>query len=117
MKKNKKTYRKTRNERWPSTVEEAVSRLVLETTPAEKALIRSMTKSELSHFHFDLGLWIRNNFGLWRGNNKLLKACGCDHADPASGVILEALWRRLKRNYPRDLKIPEKWKRDRLFEL
>jgi uncharacterized protein DUF6794 len=50
---------------------------------------------------------IRNAFGLWQGNAALLKSCaearygpGPDamfmHPDDASGVIIEAVWRRLQ---------------------
>jgi hypothetical protein len=56
--------------------------------------------------HHSLGMYIRNQFGLWRGNEPLLADCasclghGIDgryiHPDRASGVILAALWRRLR---------------------
>ncbi|WP_456753598.1 DUF6794 domain-containing protein [Bradyrhizobium sp. USDA 4461] len=40
------------------------------------------------------GTWIRNRYGLWRGNDKLiLSACGfrC-HPEDASMKIIEAVW-------------------------
>jgi len=56
--------------------------------------------------HFGLALWIRNNFGLWQGNEALLESCAdfvhedrtwylSIHPDTASGVIVEALYERL----------------------
>jgi len=47
--------------------------------------------------HRQLGQWIRNNMGLWKGNPTLLEDTGKTHADDASGVILRALWGDLKK--------------------
>lgn len=33
-----------------------------------------MAKSELIGLHFGLGMWIRNNLGLWKGNDELMQA-------------------------------------------
>lgn len=41
--------------------------------------------------HFGLGMWIRNNLGLWRGNRELVEAMGWCHPDDASGPIVTAL--------------------------
>ena len=47
-------------------------------------------------------MWIRNNFGLWSGNEALLEECaldgerGCLDPDEASMVILREAWRRVK---------------------
>jgi Domain of unknown function (DUF6794) len=51
---------------------------------------RSWVTSE----HLELGMYIRNRYGLWRDNEQLmLDACKrhC-HPDDASWVILEAVW-------------------------
>lgn len=53
---------------------------------------------DMIDFHFGLGLWIRNNFGLWLGNEALMtECCGFYPRDPdrASGIIMEALGKRL----------------------
>ena len=46
--------------------------------------------------HRSLGMWIRNNMGLWSGNPELLEDTGATHADDASGVILRKLWKELR---------------------
>lgn len=91
---------------WPATVDEAVDRLVATLSDANKQAIREV--EGLFHLHFGLGMWIRNFFGLWGGNEALLRSCarrrgGSDdpniavviHPDSASTVILEALQERL----------------------
>jgi hypothetical protein len=40
----------------------------------EKAAIAAMAESELIGLHFCLGMWIRNNLGLWQGNDELMQA-------------------------------------------
>ena len=70
-----------------------------------------MKKEELIDCHFALGMWIRNNFGLWQGNKELPVDCGKRqyghlnlkieefpevHPDNVSGIIIEALWEKLR---------------------
>jgi hypothetical protein len=80
----------------PHSVDDAVS--VLKKLLKEDALktIRNMKEDDLIDLHFGLGLFIRNGFDLWRGNTDLLRACGTDHPDNASGVIIHALWTSLR---------------------
>jgi hypothetical protein len=61
---------------------------IIRNTPSEFGMIRH---------HHGLGTWVRNTFGLWRGNDELLRSTGCQHPDNASVVILGALWQRLSR--------------------
>jgi hypothetical protein len=58
-----------------------------------------LPEDELISLRFGLGQHIRNAFGLWEGNDTLLRACGTADADEASMVILEALWERLQQAY------------------
>lgn len=79
---------------WPVTVEEAVHDILPRISPLVKLRLMLMKKEDLISFHFGFGTWIRNRYGLWRGNDKLiLSACGfrC-HPDDASMKIIEALW-------------------------
>jgi hypothetical protein len=83
-------------ENWPVTVEEVVRDLLPRRTPYEKLYMMFTKKDQLS-MHFGLGLWIRNRYGLWRGNEKLiLSACGfrCQ-PDEASEKIIGAVWEEL----------------------
>jgi hypothetical protein len=84
-------------ENWPVTVEETVRDILPRVSRLEKLRIMFMKKEDTTSLHFELGLWIRNRYGLWRGNEKLiLSACGfrC-HPDEASAKIIEALWQAL----------------------
>lgn len=84
-------------ENWPVTVEETVRDLLPRISLFEKLKIMFMKKEDTISLHFELGTGIRNRYGLWRGNDKLiLSACGfrC-HPDDASMKIIEAVWEAL----------------------
>ncbi len=81
---------------WPVTMEEAIERLMKELTPRGRGAIAAMKEEDLIDMHMGLGLWVRNNFGLWAGNDALLRATGKTHPDDASQAILRALWQRLR---------------------
>ena len=78
--------------KYPTTIEEAVKLLKEKTPPEQLELFSKTPKSELIQFHHTGGQWIRNYFGLWKGNEQLMKSTGKTHADDASFVIIEALW-------------------------
>jgi len=48
--------------------------------------------------HFGLGMWLRNNWGLWQGSrlSKYFNDLGIYHADDMSGIILTSYQRHLK---------------------
>ncbi len=83
---------------WPTSVEVAVQRLL--TTLDERNLARARTcpEEDFVLLYFALGQKVRNAFGLWEGNKDLLRSCGSEntHPDVASGVIIYALWQRLR---------------------
>ena len=84
---------------WPTTVDDVVRDLHQKVSEADKTRIRAMPKSELIGLHHGFGTWIRNYYGLWRGNEALkLSACGkrCV-ADDASMVIIERFWAALQK--------------------
>ncbi|HEY7326615.1 MAG TPA: DUF6794 domain-containing protein [Gemmataceae bacterium] len=81
---------------WPRTVEAAVARMLSALTAEQRELVRETAFPDLIRFHDNLGRWIRNQFGLWRGNKELMEACGLPHPDDCSMVIIEACWRRLR---------------------
>jgi len=54
----------------------------------------------IAQSHHGLGEWIRNNWGLWKGDNELHKyllKLGLSHADDMSGVILTSYHRHLNK--------------------
>ena len=96
----------------PPSVEEAVNQLLPLISDELKECLKNSHEPDLSDFHFTLGLWIRNNFGLVSGENpELLYSCaehsntgriypdiGLAFIEPgeAAIVIIRALWERLK---------------------
>jgi Domain of unknown function (DUF6794) len=84
-------------ENWPVTVDETVKDILPQLPLYRKLEIRFMKKEHINSMHLDLGLSIRNRYGLWRGNDKLiLSACGYQcHPDDASMKIIEAVWQAL----------------------
>lgn len=89
------------NNDWPVSVEQAVGVLLALLPEDEKAKIAVISQDDLISLHFGLGIWIRNNFGLWAINSALLSASGEHNPDDAAGVIIEALWRRLQEETPK----------------
>ena len=95
-------------EEWPVTCEDATDWLVDNLDDESKAFVRSTAQEDLIRFHHGWGTGIRNNFGLWRGNSKLIASClGLDDdaqnnsdsypfaADDVSMIIIERTWKRL----------------------
>jgi hypothetical protein len=97
---------------FPRTIAEAVDRLALALSQAEKDEIAAMPETDLIDLHFGLGTRIRNEFGLWRHQNPAL-LLDCQrvkfkdmanipdglliiHPDEAAMLIIRALWGRLR---------------------
>jgi hypothetical protein len=97
---------------WPHTLSEAVDRLALTLSQAEKDAIAELPESDLIDLHFGLGSRIRNEFGLWGQRNRTL-LLDCQriqfkdmanvpdgplfiHPDDAAMLIIRALWTRLR---------------------
>lgn len=82
---------------WPVTIEAVVDDLVLRLSLLEKLDIMLTSEQKIGLLHFEPGVLIRNRYGLWRGNEKLiLAACGYPcRADDASAPIIKAVWQRL----------------------
>ena len=77
---------------WPENIDDAIA--YLENSMTGDDLRRSVS-DPTAKYHF--GMQIRNSFGLWGGNSKLLDSCGTKtmHADDASDVIIDALIEKL----------------------
>ena len=59
-------------------------------------MIRDTAREDLIKFHHGWGMGIRNDFGLWRGNDELFKATGAEDPDGASMAIILAVWEELR---------------------
>ena len=82
---------------WPQSVDAAVEKLRarLDAKTLEW-ILRSPRDQVVVDLHLPFGTGVRNEFGLWRGNDALLSSCGVKHPEECSGVIFEALWRKVR---------------------
>ena len=101
----------------PGTLEAAVDALQAQLSDEDKRRLATMPDRELAGLHLSLGMMIRNDFGLWGGNARLITALDCwesscdieriengvmipcpdvPNADNASGIIIYALMQRLR---------------------
>ncbi len=84
---------------WPTSVDAAVAEVVRRLDPESREEIRSMARDDLAGLHMGLGMAIRNEFGLWGGNDALSRAAcakaSC-HPDDVSMTIIEAVWNHLR---------------------
>lgn len=84
----------------PKTVDEAVS-LLLELMPAgEQVKVAQVEVEHLERLHLGMGIWVRNNFGLWSSNDDLMADTGALDADGAAAVITRAFWQKLRAQQP-----------------
>ncbi|MFC1866537.1 YpsA SLOG family protein [Thermodesulfobacteriota bacterium] len=86
----------------PKTVDEAVNRLLSELKLKDKTTIAKMAEIDLTYLHLNLGVYIRDKYDLWGGNEELIKDCcfisgaGYLHPDDAAMVVIKELWQRLR---------------------
>ena len=83
---------------WPKNLNEAISKLRLEYSVEQLDEISRMTYDEFEDKFLFLGTWIRNYFGLWRGNYDLLITCDKDDAsaDNVSSIIMKEFYNSLQ---------------------
>lgn len=86
--------------KYPKTLEEAVDQFISSMSEGDMEKLINMPEEDLINLHLGWGDGIRNSFGLWAGDEELLKACGSEslHPDSASMVIIRAAWKRLRSN-------------------
>ena len=87
------------------SVSEAVDVLISVISLKDRTRIASMDEGDLIDLHFSLGAYVRNEFGLWFGNNDLLNDCrqmsgiSFMHPDDAAAFIIRELWKRLRKTH------------------
>lgn len=82
----------------PLTLDDAVRHLQKIQSDSLKQRILAQTEEEFTaQVHFGLGLWMRNQWGLWRGGPlaKYFRQLGVYHPDDMSGIILTTYYRTL----------------------
>jgi hypothetical protein len=75
----------------PANLGECFVELDKKLSEVDKKEMRALPKREdMIRYHFSLGLWMRNNWGLWRGSRlqKYFRDRGVLHPDEMSSVIL-----------------------------
>jgi hypothetical protein len=80
----------------PSTVDEAVERLIVILSDSDKRTLANTPEQDLMDFHFSRGLAIRNGFELHRPDSRLVIEYGT--ADDASMQMIHQLWKYLNEN-------------------
>ena len=90
---------------YPKSVEEAVNKLIEEMPLKDRVYIAGLEPEDLGLIHGMMGSYIRQDFGLFRGNMELIKSCqelsgipGLT-ADQVPLVIMKALWEKLKKTH------------------
>ncbi|MEP2671568.1 MAG: DUF6794 domain-containing protein [Cyclobacteriaceae bacterium] len=82
----------------PKNLDECIAKLDLMLTDADKDTIRSMDEDDFAiSQHFNLGIHMRNYWGLWRkkGLYHFFDSLGVTHPDNMSGIILVSFHRHL----------------------
>ncbi len=74
---------------WSSTLSEAAHRIMATLPPDDLTALRDTPKDALIMYHFSLGMYIRNEFGFWQGNDELLASCFPDVTDPYMLMIIK----------------------------
>jgi len=86
----------------PRNLEESFHVLDTLLTAKDIQLIRSLPERDaMSAFHFGLGMWLRNNWGLWGGSRlqQYFLQRGVEHPDNMSGILLEYYYDYLHGNH------------------
>ena len=82
----------------PKDINESLIQLKKIHNDSIKNKIRNMSENEfLSNSHLGLGMWIRNNWKLWKGGelSNYFNELGIYHPDNMSGIILTSYYRDL----------------------
>lgn len=89
----------------PETVEQAVALLTDELPLRDKTRLAEMTQTDLNYLHPSLGVYIKNNYKILNGNDKLAASCrqmsgDMDmDADGAASLIIRSLWKKLRKTH------------------
>ncbi|MFH1876715.1 MAG: DUF6794 domain-containing protein [Candidatus Omnitrophota bacterium] len=81
----------------PKDLEDCFKELRTMLAPALIEEMKSGTESDMNKYHRSLGMWLRNNWGLWSDSRlkKYFNDIGIHHPDDMSGIILTSFWRHL----------------------
>jgi hypothetical protein len=82
----------------PKDLDEALVELKQMLDPSVLSEFKQGKEAELVKYHFGLGMWMRNNWGLWTGSRlaDYFRSLGIVHPDDMSGIIITSFYRHLK---------------------
>ncbi len=81
----------------PKDLEDCFTELKKLLKPEDVEKMKNGREEDMAGYHFGLGMWMRNNWGLW-GDSRLTQwfnTQGIKHPDDMSGIILDSFWRHL----------------------
>jgi len=81
----------------PKDLDDALKQLDLLLGDMGRAEVQRAKESDMIQYHMGLGLWMRNNWGLWAGSRlaQYFNQIGIRHPDDMTGIIFDSYWRRL----------------------
>ena len=80
----------------PRTLDSAVEKLIDSLSTAQHTAIMATPREEMCDMLFNVGSWIKDNFGVGdKSNISLFEACKTDNSDTVCLVILDALWNKM----------------------
>lgn len=87
---------------WPTSVDEALSVLDVQLDAASKRRLAYLDYDEIGELHEGLGTTIRDRFGMYKGNERLLRDCDPEyiHADTCSSIIISRFWKNVRAELP-----------------
>ncbi|WP_187149074.1 DUF6794 domain-containing protein [Phenylobacterium zucineum] len=82
----------------PKDLDSAMACLDAHWSDETKQTFRALPAKDVIGSHFGVGMWIRNNWGLWKGGplKDFFVARGVSHPDNMSGVMMNAYWLKLQ---------------------
>jgi len=85
----------------PIDLDDCLKQLDIMFADSVKIKIKEMTEDEFSgRYHLGFGMWMRNNWGLWKGSrlSKYFNSLGVYHPDDMTGIIFDSYHRKLNGN-------------------
>ncbi|MCK9573144.1 MAG: hypothetical protein M0R20_01920 [Candidatus Omnitrophica bacterium] len=81
----------------PKNLDDCFKELEKMLTPELIKEMETGTEADMGKYHRGLGMWIRNNWGLWSGSRLevYFNNLRVHHPDDMSGIILDSFWRKL----------------------
>jgi hypothetical protein len=81
----------------PKDLDDCFAQLKKMLSKEEVEKMKNGREDDMILYHHGLGMWLRNNWGLWKGSrlSKWFNGKGIQHPDDMSGIIFDSFWRHL----------------------